>query len=541
MKVGKMKKTLVLAAFLPTLCARAANPYLPLWEYVPDGEPHVFEDPDRPGQKRVYLFGSHDTCRHSYCGRDQVVWSAPVDNLNDWRCEGVAFTSLFDRNGAFLNKDRRGDVLFAPDVAEIVDAGGKKTYYLFPNVQAPGRNSLIARSDRPTGPYVVCNWSDKDPKRAVEDSLFGFDPSVFVDDDGRIYGYWGFEKAHGAELDPATMCTVKPGTKVVADMISSSKQPGVFRFFEASSMRKIKGKYVFVYSRKTAEGEFGLPVSNYTLAYAYGDKPLGPFTYGGTIIDARGRETRPDGTTVHTATPNGNTHGGLCEINGQWWVFYHRQTSDNDYTRQAMVAPVSVEVEEGAGGKVVISEAELTSEGFETGGLDPFKRQLAGIACYYTGPTPSYAKYPHCHYSGPYVKPHVGDFYKERDPYGTKRNRSVIQHITPGSTLGYKYFNFDRFDGANEADLVLTVVPKGLAGALTVWAKRPSAAEGGVRLGAAQVEQVRVDVARKMRIPLSGLAAVKGKAALFFTFTSPTTDGVICELEDLVFEKKGKE
>ena len=158
MKVGKMKKTLVLAAFLPTLCARAANPYLPLWEYVPDGEPHVFEDPDKPGQKRVYLFGSHDTCRHSYCGRDQVVWSAPVDNLNDWRCEGVAFTSLFDRNGAFLNKDRRGDVLFAPDVAEIVDAGGKKTYYLFPNVQAPGRNGLIARSDRPAGPYVVCNW-----------------------------------------------------------------------------------------------------------------------------------------------------------------------------------------------------------------------------------------------------------------------------------------------------------------------------------------------------------------------------------------------
>lgn len=29
------------------------NPYLPSWEYVPDGEPHVFGD-------RVYIFGSHD-------------------------------------------------------------------------------------------------------------------------------------------------------------------------------------------------------------------------------------------------------------------------------------------------------------------------------------------------------------------------------------------------------------------------------------------------------------------------------------------------
>lgn len=29
------------------------NPYLPSWEYVPDGEPHVFG-------KRVYIYGSHD-------------------------------------------------------------------------------------------------------------------------------------------------------------------------------------------------------------------------------------------------------------------------------------------------------------------------------------------------------------------------------------------------------------------------------------------------------------------------------------------------
>ncbi len=26
--------------------ANGANPYLPLWEYIPDGEPYVFEDPD---------------------------------------------------------------------------------------------------------------------------------------------------------------------------------------------------------------------------------------------------------------------------------------------------------------------------------------------------------------------------------------------------------------------------------------------------------------------------------------------------------------
>ena len=49
------------------------NPYLPLWEHIPDGEPYVFEDPDNPGHQRVYIYGSHDNLRTEYCGRDQVV------------------------------------------------------------------------------------------------------------------------------------------------------------------------------------------------------------------------------------------------------------------------------------------------------------------------------------------------------------------------------------------------------------------------------------------------------------------------------------
>ena len=65
--------------------AGAANPYLPLWEYIPDGEPYVFEDPDNPGQYRVYVYGSHDIELSAYCGRNQVVWSASVDDLLHWR------------------------------------------------------------------------------------------------------------------------------------------------------------------------------------------------------------------------------------------------------------------------------------------------------------------------------------------------------------------------------------------------------------------------------------------------------------------------
>ena len=71
-----------LLAFSFLVCAAlsvsAQNPYLPLWEHVPDGEPRVFEDPDNPGKLRAYIIGSHDTNYTAYCGSDIRMWSAPV-------------------------------------------------------------------------------------------------------------------------------------------------------------------------------------------------------------------------------------------------------------------------------------------------------------------------------------------------------------------------------------------------------------------------------------------------------------------------------
>lgn len=195
----------ILADMIPAL---SQNPYLPLWEYIPDGEPYVFEDPDRPGHQRVYIYGSHDTHRTTYCGTEQVVWSAPVENLCDWRYDGVIFTCTRDAEGNLLHEDGSGDTLYAPDVA-VREVDGKKLYFFYPNVQGE-RNSLVAVSERPDGPFVTCNWRKDNPR--LTDGVLGFDPAVFVDDDGRVYGYWGFERSYAAELDPLTMCTVRPGT-----------------------------------------------------------------------------------------------------------------------------------------------------------------------------------------------------------------------------------------------------------------------------------------------------------------------------------------
>lgn len=513
----------------------AQNPYLPMWEYIPDGEPYVFEDPDNPGHQRVYVYGSHDTRRTDYCGREQVLWSAPVEDLHAWRYEGEILNITRDANNKLLRPHAIGDVLFAPDVAERIKADGTKEYYLYPNNQEGGRNGMVARSNRPDGPFEVINWSKEDPTQC--DGVFRFDPAAFVDDDGRAYCYWGFERSYACELDTATMATVRPGTEVIEDLIPERNDPSEFRFFEASSMRKIKDKYVFIYSRWTADGDFGLPQSNYTLAYAYSENPLGPFTYGGTIIDGRGRETDLQGKTIETATPNGNTHGSICQIGDQWYVFYHRQCGLDEFSRQAMVAPITVEVEEGKGGKVRISEGEYTSEGFCIDGLDPLQRYSAGICCWYTGPTPAKAAWPKSQYSGSHTEVfRADDMDKFSAPYDLSVSHNDVVNNTAGSIVGYKYFNFSKLDAASQYQISLCLTSMGVKGTIDVYVDSPWAAKGGQKVGSLQLggnseKQI-------CNIVLDKISTLKGKHSLFFVFSSGVKDKSLCTLHDFAFEAK---
>ena len=517
-----------------TALTTVGNPYLPLWEHIPDGEPYVFDDPDQPGKQRVYIYGSHDSRITDYCGRELVVWSAPVEDLSHWRYDGEILKVDKNAKGEPFDSVGTADVLFAPDVALKVDADGKKTYFLYPNDQVGGRNGLVAKSDRPNGPFTVCNWSKDDPNK--NDGVLQFDPAVFVDDDGRVYGYWGFERSYAAELDPETMATVKPGAKIVEDMVSGRNQAGEFRFFEASSIRKIKDKYVFIYSRWTKKGEFGLPDTNYTLAYAYSDNPLGPWTYGGTIIDARGREINEQGDTIASGNVTGNTHGSICEVNGQWYVFYHRQTGLNEFARQAMVAPITVNVQEGKGGKVEISEGEYNSEGFALNGLDPLERHSAGIACWYTGPKVAEHEWPNNVFYGSYVGASYGTDDKFDAPYDLRNNTNRVVNNTDGSIVGYKYFNFDATNGHDGLQLLLTLIPEGIDGMIQVMADRPWTSQKGIQLGSAPIKADMPKQSTEVAIDVPALKDLKGKHAIYLLFSSDTKEKSICTLEDFVFK-----
>ena len=117
----------------------AVNPYLPLDEYVPDGEPRLFEG-------RVYVYGSHDTAGGGFfCLEDYVAWSAPEDDLGDWRYEGVIYRKDQDPS----NPDGRLE-LFAPDVVRGPDG----RYYLYYCLRMR-REFGVAVSDSPAGHFAI--------------------------------------------------------------------------------------------------------------------------------------------------------------------------------------------------------------------------------------------------------------------------------------------------------------------------------------------------------------------------------------------------
>ena len=464
-----MKRILFLVLMACTsLAMNAQNPYLPLWEHLPDGEPRVFEDPDQPGKFRAYIIGSHDVTYTAYCGPDIRMWSAPVEDLSQWRDEGPIFTWFVSG---------QWDTMFAPDLVETVDKStGKKTYWLYPHSRGWRRVPMVCKGDRPNGPFTPVNLTE-DGTQCLPGSLIDFDPSVFIEtitdkkdkDYGkgyRAYVFYGFQHSTACELDQNTMYSKRESTELIDPFIPASSRDGKlldkegseykalykgqnpldFNFFEASSIRQVGNKYVMVFSGYSGK-EYGLGNTNSALRYAFGDSPLGPWRSGGVLVDSRGIVLNEDGSKLIETNAGHNTHGSLQQINGQWYVFYHRPPRGFGFARQAMVAPVKITWDKkpvAKGGTVKITAydpytkdnvwtakaadgneytgAEVTSEGFQIFGLPPYNYYSAGLACFMTGGTNSNEWM--------------------QDNFDVWNNSMDLAGITNGGIVGFKYFGF---------------------------------------------------------------------------------------------------
>ena len=303
------------------------NPYLPLCEYIPDGEPHVFGG-------RLYLYGSHDRENgDEFCELDYVCYSADACDLTEWRYEGVIYRKDQDPD----NPD--GSLcLYAPDVC----MGPDGRYYLYYCLKFCDFIS-VAVCDTPAGRYEYYGKAAYPDGRLLSENL-PYDPAVLVED-GKVYLYYGFApttlqipRYRGAEMPggsvvelEADMRTVKRGPYVV--LPSSEYGTGTsfegHEYFEAPSIRKIGELYYLVYSS----------VHAHELCYAVSRDPMGGFVFGGVIVSNgdigyEGRKTEDRLMAI------GNNHGGLVCVKDQWYIFYHRHTHTNAYNRQGCAEPV---------------------------------------------------------------------------------------------------------------------------------------------------------------------------------------------------------
>ena len=353
---------------------------------------------------------------------------------------------------------------------------------------------MVCKGDRPDGPFTPVNLT-ADGTQCLPGSLIDFDPSVFIEtitnkkdkdfDKGyRAYVFYGFQHSTACELDQNTMYSKREGTELIDPFIPASSADGRlldkagseykalyqgqnpldFNFFEASSIRQVGNKYVMVFSGYSGK-EYGLGNTNSALRYAFGDSPLGPWRSGGVLVDSRGVVVGEDGGKLITTNAGHNTHGSLQEINGQWYVFYHRPPRGFGNARQAMVAPVKITWDKkpvAKGGVVKITGydpyaknnewvaaaadgntytgAEVTSEGFQIFGLPPYNYYSAGLACFMYGPN-----------SNNWMQ----------DNHDVWNNSMDLAGIQNGGIIGFKYFGFGGLDKDTKGVKAFEGVKKG--------------------------------------------------------------------------------
>lgn len=315
---------------IPVSTHRALNPIAPPGVYIAD--PEVRQMPDG----RVYIYGSRDEPGNSWCSHSYNVLSS--SDLVDWHVEQFSFAT----EGLGKQVDYTDRLLYAPD---CIYKDGK--YYLYYCLAGNGEDEGVAVSSSPYGPF-------RDGK--VMEGISGIDPSVFIDDDGQAYLFWGQWHAQGAKLSK-DMLSIEGA---VHDSLLTYK---THFFNEGSSVRKRNGIYYLVYGSHSRHGESNCA----TLDYATATHPLGPYIYRGVIIDNWGS----DRNLV-------NNHGCITEIDGQWYIAYHRPTHASGTMRKACLEPITFNPDG------TISEVEMTTQGIG-GPISPFYRMDAARACLLSG------------------------------------------------------------------------------------------------------------------------------------------------------------
>ena len=298
-----------IALFIPIILS-GQNPIVPPGVYIADPSARVWNN------GKIYIYGSVDESMDYYCSHRYHVLSS--EDMKHWNLHENTFSS----KGGDDQVDYSDNLLYAPDCME---KDGK--YYLYYCLATNQNTEGVAVSESPEGPF-------KNGQVIHTGGYNQIDPGVFIDEDGQGYYVWGQFSLKMAKLKP-NMLDID--TTTIHDNVLTEKE---HYFHEGCFMTKRKGIYYLVYADISREG---MPTC---IGYATSKNPMGPYTYGGVIID---NDNCDPGVW--------NNHGSIAEWNNQWYVFYHRSTHNSVKMRKACVEPITF-LEDGS-----IPEVEMTTQG----------------------------------------------------------------------------------------------------------------------------------------------------------------------------------
>jgi beta-xylosidase len=288
----------------------AQNPIVPAGLYMADPTARVWED------GKLYIYGSVDESVDYYCSYKYHVLS--TEDLLSWTIHPNSFSSRGEGDGV----DYSDALLFAPDCVKK-----RNNYYLYYCQPDPEHAEGVAVSKSPVGPFTKATAIDLGEHNEI-------DPCLFIDDDGQAYYLWGQFSCKMARMK-SDMRTLDQAS-IIDNVVTEEEH----YFHEGAHMVKRNGIYYLLYAHL---GRAGMPTC---IGYSTSTSPMGPFTYGGVIVD-----------NDHCDPANWNNHGSIMEFKGQWYVFYHRSTHNSMMMRKACVEPIFFN-EDGS-----IDEVEMTSQG----------------------------------------------------------------------------------------------------------------------------------------------------------------------------------
>ena len=258
--------------------------------FTADPSAHIFNG-------KIYIYPSHDI----------IVENPPVDDcggkyaMRDYRVLSMNYiggpVTIHDVGLDLDDVPWAKRQFWAPDAAEK----DGKFYLYFPTKDKDDVFKIgAAVSDKPEGPFKAEN----DPIKGS----YSMDPSVFKDDAGSYYmyfgGIWGgaLQRWNFAEDPKPVRIVDKNGNPILT-------KDHARRFFEAAWVHKKDGVYYLSYSTG----------NTHLIVYATSNNPYGPFVYQGIINNP------VDGWTNHHST---------LKVGDQWYLFYHdTQISGKDHLR----------------------------------------------------------------------------------------------------------------------------------------------------------------------------------------------------------------